>query len=175
MEMNKQFKVQEKQMKEVQKVAAEGYAFDQSRIKVAKAIAKEKAIGQGKGRFGQFLAKRRAGKDERISMVAEQELAEKESFKGFMGSIADTIPNTFKSFKPMLGILAPVAGLFKLTKSVFLPFGKDARKFRMRMYKLGQRTMKVLDFFFKYMMLGIVVAGAILIGMRNTFKNYMVF
>tara|TARA_R100001440_G_scaffold22583_2_gene36846 strand:- start:10136 stop:12118 length:1983 start_codon:yes stop_codon:yes gene_type:complete len=164
--MNKQFDVQKKQMKEVQKLTAESYAFDKSRIKVAQEIAKEKAKGQGKGRIGQFFAKRRAKKDERLQMGADQEAAEEATFKDFMGSIVDTVPNTFKSLKPLLGILAPVAGLFKLTKSVFLPFGKDARKFRMRIYKLGQRTMKVLDFFFKYMMLGIVVAGAILIGMK---------
>ena len=34
------------------------------------------------------------------------------------------------------------------------------------MYKASTRVVKVMDFFFKYMMLGIIVAGAILIGMK---------
>jgi len=166
-QMNKQFKIQETQMKKVQRIQIEAYAFDKSRLDVARKIAKEQAASEGKGRIGTFFAKRRGVKDERRQMRKDQAFA----LEGRKTQLAKTGAiftknNMRTALMPIAAGLAPVAGLFKLTKSAFLPFGKDARKFRIRMYRASTRVVKVMDFLFKYMMLGIVVAGAILIGTK---------
>jgi|TARA_R100000149_G_C5879127_1_gene143519 hypothetical protein len=174
-QMNKQFKIQETQMKKVQRIQIEAHAFDKSRLDVARKIAKEQAASEGKGRIGTFFAKRRGVKDERRQMRKDQAFA----LEGRKTQLAKTGAiftknNMQTALMPIAAGLRPVAGLFKLTKSAFLPFGKDARKFRIRMYKASTRIVKVMDFFFKYMMLGIVVAGAILIGMKYFQELYSI-
>jgi hypothetical protein len=164
-EYNKQFKLETKRRKVIEKQVKDAYAFDESRLKTAKNLAKfdAKRMGLNKKDTKFFLKMKKD--EEKKQMKKDQKKVEKEGFTGFMKSVSDTVPNTAKALKPLLNIGAPVLGIFKLAKAS-TGMGKDARKFRTRMYKLGQRTMKVLDFFFKYMMLGIIVAGAILIGMK---------
>ena len=164
-EYNKQFKLETKRRKTIEKQVKDAYAFDESRLKTAEKMAKFNAKRLGFSKKDIKLAGQGAKLLEKEQMKKDQKKVEKEEFTGFMKSVSDTVPNTAKALKPLLNIGAPVLGIFKLAKAS-TGMGKDARKFRTRMYKLGQRTMKVLDFFFKYMMLGIIVAGAILIGMK---------
>ena len=174
-QLNKQFAIQESQMAKVQKVQMEAYAFDESRLDVARKIAKEQAASEGKGRIGTFFAMRRGVRGERKQMRSDQAdaLEGRKTQLEKTGAIF-TKNNLKTAMMPLAAGLAPVAALFKLTKSAFLPFGKDARKFRIRMYKASTRIVKVMDFFFKYMMLGIVVAGAILIGMKYFQELYSI-
>ena len=174
-QLNKQFAIQESQMAKVQKVQMEAYAFDESRLHVARKIAKEQAASEGKGRIGTFFAMRRGVRGERKQMRSDQAdaLEGRKTQLEKTGAIF-TKNNLKTAMMPLAAGLAPVAALFKLTKSAFLPFGKDARKFRIRMYKASTRIVKVMDFFFKYMMLGIVVAGAILIGMKYFQELYSI-
>ena len=174
-QLNKQFAIQESQMAKVQKVQMEAYAFDESRLDVARKIAKEQAAFEGKGRIGTFFAMRRGVRGERKQMRSDQAdaLEGRKTQLEKTGAIF-TKNNLKTAMMPLAAGLAPVAALFKLTKSAFLPFGKDARKFRIRMYKASTRIVKVMDFFFKYMMLGIVVAGAILIGMKYFQELYSI-
>ena len=174
-QLNKQFAIQESQMAKVQKVQMEAYAFDESRLDVARKIAKEQAASEGKGRIGTFFAMRKGVRGERRQMRSDQAdaLEGRKTQLEKTGAIF-TKNNLKTAMMPLAAGLAPVAALFKLTKSAFLPFGKDARKFRIRMYKASTRIVKVMDFFFKYMMLGIVVAGAILIGMKYFQELYSI-
>ena len=71
-QMNKQFSIQEKQMAKVQKIQMEAYAFDKSRLDVARKIAKEQAASEGKGRIGTFFAMRKGAKGERRQMREDQ-------------------------------------------------------------------------------------------------------
>ena len=174
-QLNKQFAIQESQMAKVQKVQMEAYAFDESRLDVARKIAKEQAASEGKGRIGTFFAMRKGVRGERRQMRSDQAdaLEGRKTQLEKTGAIF-TKNNLKTAMMPLAAGLAPIAALFKLTKSAFLPFGKDARKFRIRMYKASTRIVKVMDFFFKYMMLGIVVAGAILIGMKYFQELYSI-
>ena len=174
-QLNKQFAIQESQMAKVQKVQMEAYAFDESRLDVARKIAKEQAASEGKGRIGTFFAMRKGVRGERRQMRSDQADALEGRITQLEKTGAIFTKNNLKTaMMPLAAGLAPVAALFKLTKSAFLPFGKDARKFRIRMYKASTRIVKVMDFFFKYMMLGIVVAGAILIGMKYFQELYSI-
>lgn len=164
-EYNKQFKLETKRRKVIEKGVKESYAFDKSRLKTAKEFGKFQAKKLGQTKKEIKLAGEGAKILEKKQMKKDQKKVEKQEFTGFMKSVSDTVPNTKKALEPLINLASPVVGIFKLAKAS-TGFGKDARKFRTRMYKLGQKTMKVLDFFFKYMMLGIIVAGAILIGVK---------
>lgn len=166
-QINKQMEVQRKQMKLVAKELRENYAFDKSRLEVAQKIAKESAIGKGKGRFGQAIAMMGAKGKEKRQMRKDQAFAVEER-KDELKSASKIFSkkNFSTALMPALAALAPLGGLFKLTKSALIPWGKDARKARIKILKFGTRIVKVTDFLFKYMMLGIIVAGAILVGMK---------
>ena len=166
-QINKQMEVQRKQMKLVARELRENYAFDKSRLDVAQKIAKESAIGKGKGRFGQAIAMMGAKGKEKRQMRKDQAFAVEER-KDELKSASKIFSkkNFSTALMPAVAALAPLGGLFKLTKSALLPWGKDARKTRIKILKFGTRIVKVTDFLFKYMMLGIIVAGAILVGMK---------
>lgn len=164
-EYNKQFKLETKRRKVIEKGVKEAYAFDKSRLKTAEKMAKFQAKKLGFTKKETKLFQKMKKGEEKKQMKKDQKKVEKQEFTGFMKSVSDTVPNTKKALAPLINLASPVVGIFKLAKAS-TGFGKDARKFRTRMYKLGQKTMKVLDFFFKYMMLGIIVAGAILIGVK---------
>jgi len=165
--INKQMEIQRKQMKLVARELRENYAFDESRLDVARKIAKETAKGQGKGKIGTFFATRKGAKEERKQMRKDQGAAvelRKDELKSARKIFSKK--NFATALMPVAVGLRPLSGLFKLTKGALLPWGKDARKARIKILRFGTRIVKVTDFLFKYMMLGIIVAGAILVGMK---------
>ena len=195
-EMNKQYKVQEKMMRKIQKEAKIQYAFDESRIEVAKKLAKERAIANNPNLEKEKLDEKRSfanigkrlrnrkrqlfinfavGKgesDEKKAMKRDQKKAVKVAKKDAKRAKAIfSKTNMATALMPIGAALLPLKGILKLTKAA-TPFTKDARKFRIKMLKFSARTMKVLDFFFKYMMLGIVAIGAVMVGFKYLQQLY---
>ena len=137
-EMNKQYKVQAKMMEKVHDEAKIQYSFDKSRIDVAKKIAKESAKGAGKGRFGISRAIRKAAKNEKKAMKRDQKDAVFDTGERARKARAIFSKNNMATaLMPVSVGLAPLKGLFKLTKASF-PFTKESRKFRIKMNKFSQ-------------------------------------
>ena len=113
--LNKQAESANKENEETLKVLRKQYAFDKDRIEIAKEQAKIEAQAQGKGRFKQFFAKRKAEKDEKKQMKKDQKDVLKESRKE---SIFSAVGMTFdrKQFNALLMPLAPIAGILKVAK-----------------------------------------------------------
>ena len=70
--LNKQAESANKENEETLKVLRKQYAFDKDRIKIAKEQAKIEAQAQGGGRFKQFFAERKAGKEEKKQMKKDR-------------------------------------------------------------------------------------------------------
>lgn len=137
-------------------------AFDEERLE----LAKKRAIidAENNPLLDREETIKAYQKDEKIMMKRQQKQRLKQ--RGTEVGKALTSKKFFtEGFKPLLIAMTPLTGLAKLTKAA-LPFTSDSRKFQLKMTKIAFRTVKVMDFFFKYMMLGLVVAGVILVGMK---------
>ena len=113
--LNKQAESANKENEETLKVLRKQYAFDKDRIKIAKEQAKIEAQAQGGGRFKQFFAERKAGKEEKKQMKKDRKGVLKESRRE-AGKSALGMTFNPKQFKALLMPLAPLAGILKVAK-----------------------------------------------------------
>jgi len=141
---NKRMKELKIEEKEITRAEKEAYAFDEKRIKTRRILAGKQAEAEGKGRFGQMLARRRMGKAEKEKMASEQKIIKRRLIEeGAMGGVLNP-----KDLKPLLGLVAPIYGVFKIAK--------DRKKLQIKMIKFTQSLKGVIDIAFRYFMFGVV-------------------
>ena len=150
------------QLIEQRKLLQEQYAFDESRVTLAKKVAKESAKAAGRGKFRQMLAGRRGKKAEKRKMGGEQD--------AIMGAAKDDLKKAFgpKSLfnpKQFAGLLFPFTKL--------ISFAKDRKKRQLRLMKFMaslQHVVQIAFKFFVFAIMGIIVFLAFVKGAYEIFK-----
>jgi hypothetical protein len=187
-EYTNNMKKQKKIRDELAKATKDAYAFDSKRIQTAREMAKVKAKEKGlTGRARKKFIDKAVVREGRKRQTEQRKLfvrTQDEAFSSITKFLTDLNPKkktTKEDVKknPLVqGIapfLAPVAFIGKTAKLFSLRSRQGLamrRKFYIAMNKFTMRVMKVMDFFFKYMMLGIFFIGAVLIGLSYLKELY---
>lgn len=154
--MNKKQKTIGKTRKAYLETLRDEYAFDQSRLKTASDIAKQQAKVQGKGRFGQMMASYRGGRNERKSMVREQQDAvDREKKLG--RQLAGTSDPIKLLASPILALQKTAQMAYRLDYKVF----SAGRKFQKRSIEFTNKLQPIVSMAFKYFIMATLAIGAI--------------
>ena len=147
---------------EQRKLLQEQYAFDESRVTLAKKVAKESAKAAGRGKFRQMLAGRRGKKAEKRKMGGEQD--------AIMGMAKNDLKKAFgpKSLfnpKQFAGLLFPFTKLISFAK------GRKKRQLRLMKFMASlQHVVQMAFKFFVFAIMGIIVFLAFVKGAYEIFK-----